>query len=545
MKVEIKFQIEEVEKSLSNLHDKHRDVIFSAFDLLYGIDKNPTRRAAASSLKKLSQFLTESRLENKIGFDRAILQGYHAWLDAKSQLAPSTKYANFRVIARLINFCFRNFPKSFPGGLIKVATGFGKYQVNPVKALKRDEAEKIVDILYRELDLIESRLKFGLALMSSDRRTEEEERLFQLINLLERLAAGGPFQYTHVKGQRPLRRQVMELGGVNYISSIVYPSQRDIFVFYLLIMFQLAGNPESVLFMKYDCIRDHSLREDRVWVVWEKNRAGREQRANLPRKKEFAPPQLIQRLTQYTARLRGLTSGAKGDSLFLASSPCGIKVPRPAQMHLLLKEFIEKHGLPKFTFAQLRKTSAVLHHQAGQSILAAKSKLNHASVATTYRYTTLEDRREAHEREIFHAQEQLITDAVSGTVSRNRLTKNSINIRGPADTVFGFKCNDPMGPHSQPGYPGGPCISFSRCATCPGALIPLDQPQVVAALLNSRDFLVSEQKRAAMEGWQERFAVLYGPTLHALENDLLPKVSSGVMKAAAGLLPNNALPQLE
>lgn len=456
------------------LHEADSVMILKAIHLIYGRDTSTTFKNAVGSLKKFGYFAVEKFEENYIELNRDILIQFHSWLLRCPDFGITTKYMHFRTIARIINYCYRNNPKSFPNGLQKVMANFGVISSNPRATLIDAEARRLVGVLHEELVSIEERLKYGITLMSAPPRTEHDEKIQLILRRLLDLAHGDPIKVSMIKANgKRLRREVNELGGAEFLMSHVYPSQRDILIFYLIILFQLAGNAESILFIKANCVSEHSLRDDRVWIKWDKPRSSREQRANFPRAKEFGAPQIIARLNKYTARVRELAQESEKDLLFIAASPYGIKVPKPAQMHLLLAEFIKKHDLPKFTFSQLRKTSAVLHHKAGQTILSAKKKLNHKNVATTLRYTTLEDRQAEHHSVIFEAQQHLISDAMRGQAKLVHTDGVGDRLALPASTVFGFKCTDPTGPYSLPAYSGGPCVSFSRCATCPGALIPL------------------------------------------------------------------------
>ena len=89
------------------------------------------------------------------------------------------------------------------------------------------------------------------------------------------------------------------------------------------------------------------------------------------------------------------------------------------------------------------------------------------------------------------------------------------------------------------------CPSFTNCSTCPGAVVPLDNPEIVARLLNSRKALLSIRVKANLDGWLERYQELYEPTLQILETDLLPKVAPSVMMLAERIVVPQLPPNFE
>ena len=113
-----------------------------------------------------------------------------------------------------------------------------------------------------------------------------------------------------------------------------------------------------------------------------------------------------------------------------------------------------------------------------------------------------------------------------------------------ATTLFGFDCKDPFAGTAEGSHIGEACGRFFSCSTCPGAVVVLDSPHVVAKLLATTEHLRNERARASAEGWAPRFQVLYGPTLTILERDLLPLITDD-LKALAQREYTPPLPRLE
>jgi hypothetical protein len=111
---------------------------------------------------------------------------------------------------------------------------------------------------------------------------------------------------------------------------------------------------------------------------------------------------------------------------------------------------------------------------------------------------------------------------------------------GPATTVFGFDCSDPLAGLAPGTHRGELCTHFLGCFTCPNAVIP-PNPATLARLLQAREHL----QRAAETVHPARWEALYAPPLRILEHDLLPRFAARELAAAEPLracLP--ALPEL-
>ena len=115
----------------------------------------------------------------------------------------------------------------------------------------------------------------------------------------------------------------------------------------------------------------------------------------------------------------------------------------------------------------------------------------------------------------------------------------------PADTLFGFKCKNPFAGIAPSTLPGSLCIKFTGCATCPGSIIPLDDPVVISRLLKTLEQLRLTKIRAIEQGWIERYLSIYEPTQKILEETIIPKVTSSVKAKAQLLMAGHSIPYLE
>ncbi|HKU28270.1 MAG TPA: hypothetical protein VJQ54_22575, partial [Candidatus Sulfotelmatobacter sp.] len=110
---------------------------------------------------------------------------------------------------------------------------------------------------------------------------------------------------------------------------------------------------------------------------------------------------------------------------------------------------------------------------------------------------------------------------------------------------FGFGCKDPFAGLAPGSEPGRMCLQFFRCATCPGALIPVDDIRVVARLLSASEALRQARQQSIREGWTMRFEVMYGPVQAILDQEILPILGEAIVERARQLVDTNRLPWIE
>ncbi|RFB67523.1 hypothetical protein DZB54_20385 [Herbaspirillum sp. 3R-3a1] len=156
-------------------------------------------------------------------------------------------------------------------------------------------------------------------------------------------------------------------------------------------------------------------------------------------------------------------------------------------------------------------------------------------------YVSQLDYREASDKVIAEAQASLASSVIGGVNAENIEASK----QKPIETVFGFICKNPWEGIAKGSAKGSLCTKFTACATCPGAIIPLDDIAVVAKLLKTLEQLKDTYARAINEGWLERFKIFYEPTQRILEQELLPHVSHQVLRSAQKIVSQNQIPYLE
>lgn len=513
------------------------EVLLEAHSALYAHLKVTTQDQAWRCIRKLALCLKQTNLayEDRLPGDTVSL--FYEWLASKN-LQGSTKQSLSNVVRAVVSWISRNRIWIFSSPYTPDQRSFQRQQPKKRNVLDRVTAEKVLKCALNDIVLVENRL----AASKIERETLASPRAKLVARLLE--IGKGKFPTTTVvaRSKESLARRVLDEGGLDELRKFSFLTYEDILPFYLAIQLQIAGNPHATANIKRDCIESNPLRDDREWITWIKPRAAKIQRVDFPSGKLNSAPSLIRRLKRLNEALVP-KAGNLADRLFLAISKSpGVSVPSAQSLHNELAKFLKRHELPDFDFVDLRRTNAVLHHQAGESIIAAKKRLNQKSVATTARYTNFDDLGAKHNQVIASNQNALQAMVVAQKEQVSLLQRKS---GVPAHTVFGFTCADPFDGYGDLQGRHGPCDHFFRCATCPGAMVPLDSPYIVSKLLAARNHLLLAKEEFLNQGRIARFDAIYQPTLDAIEKKLLPFVIDEVMRKAEELGLVWPMPELE
>jgi hypothetical protein len=319
-------------------------------------------------------------------------------------------------------------------------------------------------------------------------------------------------------------------------------SPADLVPFYIAILVQSAGNPMSVLRMCRQCITQHPLRADLEFLEWYKPRANREQRVEFSKEKEWSAPNVIRRLVRLNANLLAHANGEDRDKLFLAMVNRTAQIPSPGRLRTLHQLFLKKHSLRPATFREYRAANAELHRLAVGDLTAPQTRLNHVSAQTTLLYVDRKRMQSECEESIHHFQGRIVEEALAKV---GNPTRETVELGTYSDTVFGFGCTAPFAGIAPGSRAGELCENFSHCAQCPGALVPLDNPNVVARLLATWAALERTRRRAEAQGWMQRFNALYAIPFQVLSMELLPRVSARTKAQALPLMRETVIPELE
>lgn len=468
-----------------------------------------------------------------------------------SGLKNSTCQTRQNVILSLLRWCHRNLPDVISRDAKLDVPGFVR-EASLVKSnLSVDAVKKILSACYLEIDEIELRLNRGRDMMSDEMNSVDRVGKKLVEDLL--LVGNGriPIQRDLLGQGLLLPRRVQEYGGLYKIRSQLYFMHEDVLPFYIAVLAQSAGNPMAVQEMEMDCVESHPLRRDLEYLIWEKRRSSSEQRVEFPVDKKWSAPNLVRRILALNAPLREYAIDQDRSRLFLSHSSRSQvpTVPSAQSLHNALSGFVKRHNLENFDFRDFRKSSATAHRVAGGTIEIARKKLNHRNSSTTAKYYSgPEDVSQANDAAIVGFQGLLINVSAQGKNLKDSCSKFSSEhgeSSSPSETVFGFQCADPFAGIDGRSPKGNRCMHFSQCSTCPGAIIPVDDPLVIAKVISSQIALKDARARAEISGWDLRFNKLYASTLNVIEKEILPFVHADVLRVARDHIDKTRIPFLE
>jgi hypothetical protein len=503
----------------------------------FGHTSIETQRQSWRCLRKFAVFLLTEGHPQDPCLPPDVLAKFRDWL-ARSKLSGATAQSVLNVVSASLSWCSRNVPAVLSPQTSFLVQGFVRVPPATRVMLTAEDLKGILAACYTDIEDAETQLAAGARVLANRPSNAEEVGLATLVTQLLDLGQGElPHLASIHRSRLGLGNRVLKLGGTTALLRRLWLSTETIFPFFLAILAQTSGNPYAVMLMPRDCVRGHPLRDDLERVVWLKLRSRAEQHAEFPKGRRWAAPELCRRLRFLNEGLVNQCPVEDQDKLFICKRKGReVGVMKMQMLHILLDAFIERHNLPKFDFKDLRRAGAALHHAATGSVVAAQRRLNHRSAVTTARYTRIEDRSEAHDAVIRKFQGQLM----SSSSPREKGKPAAVPLRSSGhETVFGFFCADPFAGIAPGSQAGNACLQFQRCATCPGALITLDDPKVVARLLATFLALSDARERSLKEGWWPRFKEAYEPTRLILQDELLPAIAPAV-RAKASTMPTPA-----
>lgn len=533
-----------------DIHPKIAAALLRAHAAEFGHNEIETQKQAHRCIRKFILFLQECGRHHDVPLPSTVCIDFHQWLIATG-LKSSTAQSIQNVVISILRWCDRNIKEIFSACPDFIVPGFIREAPSKRREFTSDFVKKVLDACYGEIEKVEARIEYGARLTAGDSSNEEDgELLAGVISDLLKIGQGFiPSQKLVNRSGLGLSRRVAACGGLRHIRSLLHVTVPDILPFYLAVIIQTGGNPSGIQEIKMDCIKRHPLRDDLEFLDWDKPRARREQRVDFPRAKRWSAPNIIRRLLKINENLRSRCHEGDCRSVFLSIDLNGVDkaaaVPSVQSLHNYLAAFIGRHGLREFDFRDWRCNVAREHRKAAGSIEAARKRLNHGSAGTTSLYVNTQNFESFHYRAIAEFQGQLIRGpyvkanrAVAEVVENDRAEKR-------AGTVFGFECRDPFSGLDGVTSAGSRCLNFTRCSTCPGSLIPLDDPEVISRIWGAKLAIEEARDRAVRQGWLSRYEKLYAATLKIIEQEILPVVSSAVLSRAKATVKTHHVPYLE
>lgn len=514
-----------------------------SFVAVTGQNSVESRRQVWRCLRKFAVFLKILSYGNVLPLPMDLLIKFRTWLCEQS-LNDSTRQSHFNDVRRILLWISRNENEILHKATVFEVPSFERSNAVLSTVLDRQEVQALLKACYSEIDTVAARMSEGSRLMAGQGLTSLELERQILIRQLLQEGDGRLALQSELAGKVAIRL-VNRHGGLTKLWRLIAPSAEDVFPYYLAILAQCSGNPMAIRNLTRECLRMHPLREDRCALVWMKERANKEQIADFSLKRARSAPHLVKQLSSFNEILCGHASVSDRDKLFLAVCNSRPAVPCMQSMHNMLDKFISRHNLKSFDFKQLRKTGAVLHLEAANDIRSPRDRLNHGSARTTMHYVGNQHQSDENERTINRYQGLLIAESM---ISPMNLPENGPNRELKADyfpTVFGFGCRDPFAGVSPGTSRGELCMKFGSCATCPGAVVVLDDHKVLVKLVQSSEVLARTREKAIQQGWLERFNAIYADVQHTIDCELLPRANPRMVEFARDSDDFSIIPELE
>src|SRR5260370_33444363 len=213
------------------------------------------------------------------------------------------------------------------------------------------------------------------------------------------------------------KKQIIAIGQV-YEPGDVPTSAQQLIPFMILIAARTGINSDALYRLERDCLLPHEIDEEYFYCVWDKPRAGRQQKQlhRVDRRRQMGVVELIQFVLRYTEPLALKTDTPANKKLFLYLSENTLLKNRlissytaPRLSFRRLKEFRERHQLPYFSFSSIRPSAAtLLYLQTGGNLGKVRQFLQHAHFSTTIRYVLNQISEQFNARVIQKAQERMV-----------------------------------------------------------------------------------------------------------------------------------------
>ena len=326
----------------------------------------------------------------------------------------------------------------------------------------------------------------------------------------------------------------------SYRDGDVPTSAQQLIPFMVLIAARTGMNTFSLYGLERDCLTPHELDEGLYYCVWDKPRAGRQQRQlhRADRRNQTGVVDLIRFMCRYTEPLVLRAGPAERTKLFLYLSPKWDRIVSPGttcgdSFVVNFQEFVEGHALPYFTLVNMRPSAATqLYLETGGNLRKVQQFLQHVRLSTTVKYLLNSVTEPMHARVIQKAQERMlervtaVPEKRAAGVRRLNLPRTQAKniVAGRFDTGSG-SCRDPYDSPQAGEEKGRPCTSFHACFRCPNGLWFLeDLPQVIA----TRNRFVSFRDDMKPADWE----TVYGESVRIINEDIIPAFRPDQIQAA-------------
>lgn len=540
-------------------------LLSAAFAGHHAASEPGTLRHCWHALKVFARFVADDKgVRSAADLTTSMVGRYTNWLDRlKTRLGepwrPAVKANQLSALRQLIDWTKRHHAQRLPA---RIDFPNNPYPNRPPRLRPQLGAPQLKAILracYEEIDAAWARFHTGQAILASEGPIEGvDPELCRCVRLAAAVGGGVAPAALEMKAHGLALAMLDRHGGLRAVGSYLHLSMERVAPFFIAITIQTAGNPDALRRLRRDCQVPHPLDEHRMMIDWGKPRAGiklkRAQRRSFDRRRQYAAPNLIDRVLAMTEPMRMHARPQDRDLLFLSKSEKKnqvVEVPM-GTLSKCVKRFVARANarieiwneaaperrrdmLPNFAAAFIRGSVAIEHYKAsGGDILEAQAMLNHAHVHTTDTYVRGPEVRRLQNETIGRLQQLMISWVTGAGVGPPDLQAAAC---AQATVPFGHDCLNPMAGVAPSSEIGQLCPWFGGCLRCPGLVIPLDSAHL-ARLLQAKDALGSARDQLDPKRW----AVLYAPSYRVLVDEILPDFPDALYAEAHALI--SSLPKL-
>jgi hypothetical protein len=312
--------------------------------------------------------------------------------------------------------------------------------------------------------------------------------------------------------------------------------------FMILIAARTGMNPDALYGIGRECLVPHEIDEDCFYCVWDKPRAGKQQRQlhRVDHRQQSGVVELIRFMRQYTEPLALHAGPPANAKLFLYFSENTLLKHRlissctaPRVSVKRLREFQERHLLPPFSLSNIRPSAAtLLYIRTGGNLGKVRQFLQHAHFSTTIRYVLNHVTEQFNARVIQQAQTRMVARMTvipekrevgihSLSLPRDQAAKI---LQGRYDTGCGA-CRDPYDSPQANEVKGRVCTSFHACFSCANALWFLDDLPLVIA---TRDRFLRLRSEMNPGDWD----AVYSDNVRIINEDIIAAFRPEQVEAA-------------
>ncbi|QXE12587.1 hypothetical protein HXW87_02690 [Pseudomonas sp. Y5-11] len=482
-----------------------------------------------------TRLLCSCIVERKISFEddcKDILAGYALFLDSGKRL-KKTIGSHYNFARRLVDWLSGVSESIFwKRQVIQLFDFTRERKNNRDNDVSYKDLQRIVSVCKKEIagvtkDFAVSRaIGKGEAVSHPDLTAEDIE----VISVLIGAAKENAWTRAEIRAKIGRTINLISLKKFRHYRELTYRAALPI---YILLLVEMAANPVALMEIEATCYDTDPADETRAFIRWEKGRSGREQQLSFLNAGKYSAPSLIELVLTLTETTRHLAQPGDERLLFLIRTGHVARRFCVQSLHNYLSDFRDLYGFPYFNFSDLRKAvSAFIKNK--KTAKDAKNHLQHKDIATTNRFylNGKQAQQDSYEKVAAYQGELITAVLADETDGQSRYS-----------TLFGFSCHGAKEGRAPNSVRGEDCLEFLSCATCPNALVVVDDPRFVARIIKSQMALEKMERECQLSADQiMRFESVFRPILSIISEQIVPRISRKVIDRAERML--DQLPEL-